>query len=166
MVITRSQGIASHRPLQLPETKCFPSGPNSGRQGRIYFSAGLSCILLSFIAFLWAMLHRFELRCTLLTYAAPYWATLHPSKLCRNQLSYAAPNLSWAAPSELSCILLSYAAPFELCCTLPELSCTLLSYASPSHVTLYQLQEARTTLKIFTFFISADIQYILPVSTR
>jgi hypothetical protein len=33
----------------FPGTKCFPSGPNSVRQGRI-FSTGLSCTLLSYIA--------------------------------------------------------------------------------------------------------------------
>ncbi len=41
----------------FPETKCLPSGPNSGRQGHIFFH--------------WAKLHRIELRCTLLRYAAP-----------------------------------------------------------------------------------------------
>jgi hypothetical protein len=40
----------------FPETKCFPSGPNSDRQGRISFH--------------WAKLHPTELHCTLLTYAA------------------------------------------------------------------------------------------------
>ncbi len=77
----------------FPETKCFPSGPNWGRQGRI-FSTGLSCTLLSYMASYWATLHTFELRCPLLSYAAPYWASLHPTKLCCIQLSYAAPNLS------------------------------------------------------------------------
>ncbi len=34
----------------FPVTKCFPSGPNSGCQGRIFFSTGLSRTLLSYIA--------------------------------------------------------------------------------------------------------------------
>ncbi len=74
----------------FPDTKCLPSGPNSGRQGHIFFQ--------------WAKLHPTELRCTLLSYAAPYWATLHPTKLCCTLLSYAALYLSFAAPK-------SYAAP-------------------------------------------------------
>ncbi len=41
----------------FPETKCFPSGPNSGRQGRISFH--------------WAKLHPTELHCALLSYDAP-----------------------------------------------------------------------------------------------
>ncbi len=40
----------------IPETKCFLSGPNSGRQGRISFH--------------WSKLHPTELHCTLLSYAA------------------------------------------------------------------------------------------------
>jgi hypothetical protein len=44
----------------FPETKCLPSGPNSGRQGHIFFHR--------------AKLHRTELRCTPVSYryAAPY----------------------------------------------------------------------------------------------
>jgi hypothetical protein len=53
--------------VNYPVTKCFPSGPNSGRRGRIFFhwaklrihSTELHSILT-------------ELRCTLLNYAAPY----------------------------------------------------------------------------------------------
>ncbi len=41
----------------FPETKGLPSGPNSGRQGHIFFH--------------WAKLHPTKLRCTLLSYAAP-----------------------------------------------------------------------------------------------
>ncbi len=94
----------------FPETKCFPSGPNSGRQGRISFH--------------WAKLHPTELHCTLLSYDAPSWATGHPTELRCTLLSYAAFNWAtqhpiWAtlhpkiygAPSELSCTFLSYAAP-------------------------------------------------------
>jgi hypothetical protein len=50
----------------FPETKCFPSGPNSDRQGCI-FSTGLGCTQLSYIV--------------------AYWAMLHPTKLCCIQLS-------------------------------------------------------------------------------
>jgi hypothetical protein len=43
---------------RFPETKCLPSGPNSGRQGRICFH--------------WVKLHSTELSCALVIYAAPY----------------------------------------------------------------------------------------------
>jgi hypothetical protein len=75
------------------ETKCLPSGPNSDRQGHIFFH--------------WAQLHPTELRCTLMSYAVPPWTTLHPielmamlhpTKLCCTLLSYTAPYLSYAAP--------------------------------------------------------------------
>jgi hypothetical protein len=120
------------RPSQRPppkktiwRNKCFPSGPNSGRQGRIFFH--------------WAKLHPTELHFTLLSYAASSWATLHPNEPRCTLLSYAAPHYklcciqqSYAAPSELSCALLSYAAPFwatlhptELRLTLHELRGTL-----------------------------------------
>ena len=68
--------------LLFPETKCFPSGLNSSRQGRIFFH--------------WATLHPTELHCILLSYAAPFEirCTL----------------LSYAAPCELRYTLLSYAA--------------------------------------------------------
>jgi hypothetical protein len=94
----------------FPETKCFPSGPNSGRQ-EIYFSNGQA-------APYWATLHLTELRYTHVSYAAPYWATLHPTKLCCIQVSYAAPYLSFtdpkssATPSELRRTLLSYDVTF------------------------------------------------------
>jgi hypothetical protein len=97
------------------ETKSFPSSPKSAARG-VYFSTGLSCTLLSYIAPYWTTLHPFELRCALLSYAAPFGSTLHPTKPCCIQL------------------LLH---PCELCCTLSELSCALratlnpLSYASP-----------------------------------
>jgi hypothetical protein len=61
----------------FPKTKCLPSGPNSGRQGHIFFH--------------WAKLHPTELRCTLLSFAAPRWATLHPRELRCTLLSFAAP---------------------------------------------------------------------------
>ncbi len=64
----------------FPKTKCLPSGPNSGRQGHIFFH--------------WAKLHPTELRCTLLSFAAPSWATLHPIELRGTLLSYAA--FKWA----------------------------------------------------------------------
>ncbi len=54
----------------FPGTKCLPSGPNSGRQGHIFFY--------------WAKLHPTELRCNLLSYAAP------PELRC-TLLIYAAP---------------------------------------------------------------------------
>jgi hypothetical protein len=55
----------------FPETKCFPSGPNSGARG-IYLSTGLSCTLLSYIAPYWATMHPPALWGTLMSYAAPY----------------------------------------------------------------------------------------------
>ncbi len=78
------------------ETKCFPSGPYSGRQGHISFH--------------WTKLHPSELHCTFLIYAATSWAPLHPYELHCTLLSYAA--------TKLCCIQLSYAAPSELSCTL------------------------------------------------
>jgi hypothetical protein len=86
----------------FPETKCFPSGLNSSRQGRTIFH--------------WAKLHLTELHCTLLSYASPFWATLCPK--------------SYTAPSELSCNLLSSAVPFWATLHPSELRCTLLSYTS------------------------------------
>jgi hypothetical protein len=62
---------------KFPET---PSGPNSGRQGHIFFQ--------------WAKLHPAELRCTLLSFAASTWVTLHPIELRCTLLSYAA--FKWA----------------------------------------------------------------------
>ncbi len=106
--LTRQTGrYAPPRPLQLrcslkkniPETKCFPSGPNRAASD-VYLSTGLSCTLLSYIAPYWATMYPPELPNTLMSYAAPSWSTLHPSKLCCIQQSY-------AAPSELSCTLLS-----------------------------------------------------------
>ena len=56
----RPSQLHIHQPkninLIFPETKCFPSGPNLGRQGRISFH--------------WAKLHPNELHCTLLSYDA------------------------------------------------------------------------------------------------
>ena len=75
----------------IPETKCFPSGPNSGRHGRISFHRSklhpteLHCTLLSYAATSWAML------CPILSYAALCCATMHPTKICYIQLSYVAP---------------------------------------------------------------------------
>jgi hypothetical protein len=60
----------------FPETKCSPSGPNSGR-GRLSFH--------------WAKLHPTELHCILLSYATPSWTTLNPNKLNCTLLSYATP---------------------------------------------------------------------------
>jgi hypothetical protein len=82
---------------KIPETKGFPSGPNSDRQGHISFHwaklhpTELHCTY-------WATMHPPELPGTLMSYAAPYWATLHPTKLCCIQLSNAAYYLSYAAP--------------------------------------------------------------------
>jgi hypothetical protein len=82
----------------FPETKCFPSGPNSGRQGHISFHwsklhpTDLHCTLLSYAATSRATL------CPILSYAAPCWATMQPTKLCCIQLSYVAPYLSYDAP--------------------------------------------------------------------
>jgi hypothetical protein len=66
---------APPRPAQL---RCFiftpqnfPSGPNSGRQGCVYLSIGLSCTLPRSAA-------PNELHCTLLSYAVPLrYATLN-----------------------------------------------------------------------------------------
>jgi hypothetical protein len=80
---------APPRPSQL---RCFlftpqnfPSGPNSGSQGCVYLSIGLSCTLLSYIASYWATLVHpksyaapSELSWILLSYVAPFWATLDP----------------------------------------------------------------------------------------
>jgi hypothetical protein len=109
----------------FPETKCFPSGPNLGRQGRIPFH--------------WSKLHLTELRCTPLSNAAPYWATLHPIELRCTLISYAAFN--WAMPHPIG------ATPhpiWTVCCTLwaklplfwaslhpSELCCTRSDYAGP-----------------------------------
>ncbi len=88
----------------FPETNCFPSGPNSGRHGRISFHwaklhpTELHCALLSYDAPSWVTRHPNDLHCALLSYAAPYWAMLHLTKLCSIQLSYATPYLSYAAP--------------------------------------------------------------------
>ncbi len=135
-----------------PETKCFPSGPNSGRQGRIPFH--------------WAKLHPSELHCTFQIYGAPSWAPLHPNEQHCTLLSYAAPSKAilhsselrstlWAKlhPSELSCTLLSYATPYpsELRFTQSELrwslclSWALLSYATAFWATL-QPSELRCIL--------------------
>jgi hypothetical protein len=109
---------------QFPETKSFPSGPNSGRQGRI--------------SFYWAKLHPNELHCILLSYDAPSWATRHPYELCCTLLSYAAPSsyaaFNWATPHPIWATLhpKSYTAPSEL-------SCTLLSYAAPFWATLHPI---------------------------
>jgi hypothetical protein len=87
----------------FPKTKCFPSGPNSGRQRRISFHwtklhpTELHCTLLSYTATSWATL------CPILSYPEPCWATMHPTELCCIQLIYVALGL----PSELSCTLLS-----------------------------------------------------------
>ncbi len=68
----------------FPETKCFPSGPNSGSHGRIFFHwaklhpTELHSILQSYSAPFWAPLRPPELRCTLLSFAAFHWATPHP----------------------------------------------------------------------------------------
>ncbi len=114
--------------INIPGTKCFLFGPNSGRQGRISFHWAKLCTLLSYSGPSWSTLHPPKLRCTLMSYTAPYGATLHPIKLCC---------ILWAKlhPSELSCTLLRYAAPFwatvnPICATLhpSELRCTLLSY--------------------------------------
>ncbi len=48
----------------FPETKCIPSGPNSGRQGRIFFH--------------WVKLYPTELRCTFLSCFAPYLSCAAP----------------------------------------------------------------------------------------
>ncbi len=104
----------------FPDTKCFRSGPNSGRQGRIFFH--------------WAKLHPPELRFTLLNYAGPYWATLHPTKLCWIQLSY-------AVPSEPSCTLLSWAAPLWATLHLSELRCTLSKLRCALRTTLLPLDK-------------------------
>ncbi len=82
----------------FPETKCFPSGPNSGHQGRISLHRD--------------KLHPTELHCTLLCYAAPSWATRHPTELHCILLSYAAPSWATRHPTELRCTLLSYASPY------------------------------------------------------
>ncbi len=81
----------------------------------VYFSTGLSCSLLSYIAPYWVTLHPIELRCTLLSYAA--------STELRRTLY------------ELRCILRATLHPSELCCTLSEQHCASLhpkSYAAPS----------------------------------
>ncbi len=75
------------------------------------------------------MLHIFELRCILLSYAAPSWLMLHPTELSRTFLCY-------PALSELGCSLLSYAAPCWATLHPTELCCTLLSYAAPYWATL------------------------------
>jgi len=67
----------------FPETKCFPSGPNSDQKGRISFH--------------WAKLDPTELHCILLSYAAPSWAEMHPNELHCTLLRY-------AVPSKLCCI--------------------------------------------------------------
>jgi hypothetical protein len=103
----------------FPETKCFPSGPNSGRQGHISFHwaklhpTELHCTLLSYAATSWASL------CPILSYPAPCWATMHRTELCCIQLSYVALRFTlWAKLhptlhlTELRCNLLSYAVPF------------------------------------------------------
>jgi hypothetical protein len=121
----------------FPETKGLPSGPNSGRQGHIFFHwaklhpTKLRCTLLSYAAPPWSTLHPIEQRCTLLSYAAFQWAMLHPIWTLLHPKSY-------ATPSELSCTLLSYAAPFwaklhpsEISCTLPELRCALRASLHP-----------------------------------
>ncbi len=152
----------------FPETKCFPSGPNSGRQGRISFHSWsklhpteLRCALF------WATLNPVELRCTLLNYAAFNWAMLHPIWAMMHPKSY-------GSSSEISCTLLCFASTLsELRCTLSELRCalratvplwaklrpselccTLLRYAAPFRATLHPtelrhtLNELRGTLKI------------------
>ncbi len=119
----------------FPETKCFPSGPNSGRQGRIFFHwaklhpTELHCTLLSYAATSWATL------CPILSYPAPNWAKKHHTELCCIQLSYLALRFTLCAtlhPTELSCALLSYAAPFWAMLHTSELCCTLPSFADPS----------------------------------
>ncbi len=111
--LPRLTGRCAPRPSQLrysPPTKKSTISRNKmlpfWPPGSVYFSTGLRCTPLSYIASYWVTLHPFEFRCTLLSYAAPYWATLHPTMLCCIQLSYLC-----RTQSELSCILLSYAAP-------------------------------------------------------
>jgi hypothetical protein len=86
----------------FPE-KNFPSGPNSGRQGRISFHwaqlhpTELHGTLLSYAATSWAalcsiLLSCVELRCTLLSYAAFNWAMLHPFWAMMHPKSYGSPS--------------------------------------------------------------------------
>ncbi len=146
---------------QKPEKKSFPSGPNLGRQGRIFFHCAklhpteLHCILQSYAAPVWAPLHPPELRCTQLCcaefiWAMPQrtqselsctlWAKLHPSDLRCALLSYAAPYLSLAASQELLWTLRATLQPSEL-------HYILLCYDAPYWATLI-LNELRGTSKI------------------
>jgi hypothetical protein len=111
---------AAHRSFAAPpkiknqlfsETKCFPSGPNSGRQGRIFFH--------------WAKLHPTELHCSLLSYAAPYLVTLHPSELCCTLSELSCAIRATLELSELRFSRLSYAASFWAMLRPTELRLTL-----------------------------------------
>jgi hypothetical protein len=65
-----------NKKLTISGTKCFPSGPKSGRQGRIFFH--------------WAKLHPPELHCTLQSYSASYLSYAAPYKLrCSLWMSFA-----------------------------------------------------------------------------
>ncbi len=134
LINMQNGALRAPRPSQLrcflftPQSPNFPSGPNSGSQGCVYLSIGLSCTLLSYITSYWATLVHpksyaapSELSWILLSYAGPY---LQQAKLRPLELRCT----FWAklSPSELWCTLLSYAAPYcaTVCLTPYELHST------------------------------------------
>jgi hypothetical protein len=136
---------------RFPETKCFPSGPNSGCQGRISFHwaklhpTELHCTLLSYAATSWVTL------CPILSYPAPCWAKKHPTELCCIQLSYLALRFTlWATlhPTELHCTLLSYAA------TSWATLCPILSYAAPCWATMHPTKLCCIQLSYVASYLS------------